>query len=78
MHTVIKFTPVRGGGWIESQHPLCEAAGLSMRQIESSGELSSMSNGETSSPIWGDHVQVMAQRNSMKQVVPDKPVQVAF
>jgi broad specificity phosphatase PhoE len=22
MHTVIKFTPVRGGGWSESQHPL--------------------------------------------------------
>jgi hypothetical protein len=22
MHTVIKFTPVRGGGWSETQHPL--------------------------------------------------------
>jgi hypothetical protein len=24
LHTVVKFTPVRGGGWSESQHPLYE------------------------------------------------------
>ena len=76
MHTVIKYTPVRGGGWVETQHPLCEAAGLSMRQIESSGELSTMSNGESSSPIWGDHLQAL--RKSVKQVVPENSVQVAF
>ncbi|GKY98481.1 hypothetical protein MPSEU_000805400 [Mayamaea pseudoterrestris] len=81
MHTVIKFTPVRGGGWIETQHPLCEAAGLSMRQVDSTGDLSTMSNGGSSSPlspIWGDHLMAQ-QRTSLKQVVPvAESLQMAF
>jgi hypothetical protein len=53
LHTVIKYTPVRGGGWSESQHPLYDIpdgtkATLSrqgssfggMKQVESMSEMS--------------------------------------
>jgi broad specificity phosphatase PhoE len=57
MHTVIKFTPVRGGGWSESIHPLFECGTVGMRPVESASEVSAMS--ETSemmpSPIWTDY-----------------------
>jgi broad specificity phosphatase PhoE len=69
MHTVIKFTPVRGGGWVESQIPLCEAAGLAIRSVDSFGEMSTASDPGSSSPVWGDHVQAAAQRNSVRQVL---------
>lgn len=41
MHTVLKFTPLRGGGWLESQHVL----------ISDGAELT---NTESTEPIWGD------------------------
>lgn len=58
LHTVIKFTPVRGGGWAESQHTLIETEGKSaMQPVESMSEFSALSVTEhSSSPIWGDHV----------------------
>jgi broad specificity phosphatase PhoE len=59
MHTVIKFTPVRGGGWSESMHPLFEdgTVGIGMRPVESISEVSAMSDTENSDvmPIWGDY-----------------------
>lgn len=59
LHTVIKFTPARGGGWSESQVPLSpvferansEALALKSLRIEGMEELS---NNRT--PIWGDHM----------------------
>lgn len=54
LHTVIKFTPVRGGGWSESHHPMYDVPELptlirrdstpksprGMKAVESMGELS--------------------------------------
>jgi broad specificity phosphatase PhoE len=58
MHTVIKFTPVRGGGWSESIHPLFDDGniGPGMRPVESVSEVSAMSDHSDtiSSPIWSD------------------------
>ena len=59
LHTVIKFTPVRGGGWSESHHPMYDAPEFpslvrhdstpsspqAMKGVES---LSEISNGEHS------------------------------
>jgi len=47
MHTVIKFTPVTGGAWTESQHKI----GPNDSKV---GHLRSDSLG-VESPIWGDH-----------------------
>lgn len=66
MHTVLKFTPARGGGWNESQHelaPVFHRANSFVNQVSIEGieevgrqntanETFSMSP----SPIWGDHV----------------------
>jgi broad specificity phosphatase PhoE len=66
LHTVIKFTPVRGGGWSESQHPFYDVQvttdSLSdMKKSESSIEMNaqldadhSHSESFSSLPIWGD------------------------
>ena len=49
MHTVIKFTPVTGGGWLESQHKLLPDEDLySDSSVDSEETLSER-------PIWGDH-----------------------
>ena len=61
MHTVLKFTPSRGGGWVESRHELIPEdesqadAEVQMCNIPSESELSALTFVE-SSPIWGDHV----------------------
>eukprot|EP00542_Grammatophora_oceanica_P018786 CAMPEP_0194045456 /NCGR_PEP_ID=MMETSP0009_2-20130614/16795_1 /TAXON_ID=210454 /ORGANISM="Grammatophora oceanica, Strain CCMP 410" /LENGTH=593 /DNA_ID=CAMNT_0038690319 /DNA_START=16 /DNA_END=1797 /DNA_ORIENTATION=+ len=59
MHTVIKFTPSRGGGWIESRHVLVEEpenAGAAVINVGSvPGNLLSMANHQPNTPIWGDH-----------------------
>lgn len=62
LHTVLKFTPARGGGWQESSHELAPV-------FERSNSLSSVNqkvsiegieeikrNEDVLSPIWGDHV----------------------
>lgn len=57
LHTVIKFTPLRGGGFAETRHPLQEAVGLdiNMKAVQSASEISCLSNNdEPASPIWGD------------------------
>lgn len=72
LHTVIKFTPARGGGWTETQHELAP-----VYERTSSGEITSTSvsiegmekvtgvagslNSQPMSPsqitpIWGDHL----------------------
>jgi broad specificity phosphatase PhoE len=59
LHTVIKFTPSRGGGWMESRHPLLpEESDEKMVPVMSESELSALSCSEhvAASPIWGDHV----------------------
>ena len=60
MHTVLKFTPSRGGGWVESSHELIhedESQANAEGHIRSESELSALTFVE-SSPIWGDHVPV--------------------
>jgi hypothetical protein len=81
LHTVIKFTPVRGGGWSESHHALYDASDASsptaadgIPQIESSSEISQLGGGDFSSnseacfslPIWGDTIMV-SPRPSLKK-----------
>lgn len=64
LHTVFKFTPVRGGGWSESQHPLLadDENFLPLVSEGSEGEMSqlslntSMSSVHQPQPIWGDHM----------------------
>jgi len=46
MHTVIKFTPVTGGSWSESQHAL---------DPEMPAENLNAESDEEPGPIWGDH-----------------------
>jgi broad specificity phosphatase PhoE len=53
LHTVIKFTPARGGGFSESQvslSPVYERAFSSLGNLEMEGME------DTNTPIWGDHV----------------------
>jgi len=60
LHTVIKFTPVRGGGWCESHHPMYDVPELptmvrhnsttpsSPRGMKGVESMSEMSNGDHS------------------------------
>ena len=69
LHTVLKFTPARGGGWTETQIPLSPAMNRTVSdvnhfQFEGVDELvqsQSSANNNNSvtnsmSPIWGDHM----------------------
>lgn len=68
MHTVMKFEPVRGGGWKESWHPLVGDSHVSKKKegmvvVPSSSEFSSLSqdsdskaNGESQSIWWGETI----------------------
>ena len=60
LHTVFKFTPKRGGGWSESQHPLLADPESMLPYVASESEISQLTmNTSTSSfqqPIWGDHM----------------------
>jgi hypothetical protein len=74
LHTVIKFTPVRGGGWRESHHPFygevseeekksCGGSSGGIPEVDSTGELSRMASDSeakscSSLPIWGDSIMV--------------------
>ena len=44
MHTVLKFVPLRGGGWLESHHPLTAEKEAPALESEAT----------TKDPIWGD------------------------
>jgi broad specificity phosphatase PhoE len=65
LHTVIKFTPARGGGWTETQHVLAPVyertpsneASLSKVSIEGMEHVTDGTKHPVSpSPIWGDHL----------------------
>ena len=61
LHTVFKFTPVRGGGWSESQHMLLADSESGLTAVTSESEISQLSSnlsGSTNSlqPFWGDHM----------------------
>jgi Histidine phosphatase superfamily (branch 1) len=57
MHMVVKFTPSRGGGWVESQHELLkEESELSSNMSDSVHTDNFVSQSLMISPIWGDHV----------------------
>jgi hypothetical protein len=64
LHTVLKFTPARGGGWTESQHFLCPADdGPLLPPVTSiSSEMSNVTfencsiTCPSSPPFWGDHI----------------------
>ena len=71
LHTVIKFTPVRGGGWSESQHPLYDVVEPVERAAgDSTGNLSALGGGDgdshsgscSSLPIWGDSIMSLSPR----------------
>lgn len=58
MHTVMKFEPSRGGGWMETRIPLLpdEGGNQNMAPVQSESELSTLTASENVSPIWGDHL----------------------
>jgi broad specificity phosphatase PhoE len=70
LHTVIKFTPVRGGGWSESHHPFYgveteeETKSGGTPEVDSTGDLNEYpgtppyAKSCTSLPIWGDSIMV--------------------
>lgn len=51
MNTVIKYTPVTGGGWTESLHQVCRPNSLDM----TNHDVSLVQGPITRTPIWGDH-----------------------
>lgn len=53
MHTVMKFVPLRGGGWLESHHKL-----LPDDEPESSADAARPEN----QPIWGDSRSCLPQK----------------
>lgn len=58
MNTVLKFVPLRGGGWLESHHPLLDKGQpqiITPTNSKAVGDSSSSSNHPTEEPpIWGD------------------------
>ena len=50
MHTVIKYTPVTGGGWTESRHSLCQDKDLDDLSFHDV-----ILEPSVRTPIWGDH-----------------------
>lgn len=63
MHTIIKFTPVRGGGWSETHHSM---KGMVAVSSESDFSQVSVSNLESLKPIWGDHQATTRMERSPK------------
>lgn len=60
MHTVLKFTPSRGGGWTETRHSLLEDADetvTNLRTVCSGSDLSYLSLETPTTPIWNDPIQ---------------------
>ena len=65
LHTVLKYTPVRGGGWTESQHELSPVYQRTNSfvpsqtvSIEGIDKVSAETEQQpvSPSPIWGDHL----------------------
>jgi broad specificity phosphatase PhoE len=56
MHTIIKFTPVRGGGWLEETIPLFDE---SIKAVESRSDITQLTSSRmkpSPSPIWSDNL----------------------
>jgi hypothetical protein len=58
MHTVIEFSPVRGGGWVETRHKLSDPQ---MQPVQSIGDISQLSI-EGALPIWGDGMPISPRK----------------
>ena len=65
IHTVIKFTPARGGGWAESHHKLLEDEEIVVEQTPASPAIDMME--KSPMPIWGDH-KPLSRANSLPPV----------
>lgn len=52
MHTVIKYTPVTGGGWTESMHKVCNPEELDT----TNHNVVLVQTQQVNTPIWGDHL----------------------
>lgn len=69
MHTVMKFVPLRGGGWLESQHALLPDGDiLEQTQDERSGGGGGGGNGRNLEPIWGDSRSCLPHRMSLEKL----------
>jgi broad specificity phosphatase PhoE len=64
LHSVIQFSPARGGGWSETQHALSPVFERSNSMVSKTVKIDGMesltiSNSDSfsvSTPIWGDHM----------------------
>jgi broad specificity phosphatase PhoE len=65
IHTVIKFTPARGGGWAESHHKLLEDEEVMVEQTPTPPTIGMIE--KSPMPIWGDH-KPLSRANSMPPV----------
>ena len=65
LHTVIKFTPVRGGGWSESHHPFYDVVSeppqngfahpvMQLHEVDSLGELSQLGGCGSGGETWNN------------------------
>jgi len=57
MNTVIKYTPVTGGGWTESMHRV-----IKPEHLDSTNHEISLVQTSNSTPIWGDHPSASTSR----------------
>ena len=78
LHTVLKFTPARGGGWQESCHELapvyersnsfCIQNKVSIEGMEEINKENSLESVTVSpSPIWGDHMRHTSSESLQKK-----------
>jgi len=86
LHTVIKFTPLRGGGWQESLHELAPVSERSnslssekkIVSIEGIEEIAKQKSAESvkviTSPIWGDHMRQVSTVSSKEKKFLQIPV----
>jgi len=54
MHTVIKCSPVQGGGWMESTHSLLPNEVGTLSRFDSDEAITNLA----SQPIWDDHIKL--------------------
>ena len=75
MHTVIKFTPVRGGGWSESHHSLHESNENGMMiPVEADQDFSVSTLAGDDPPIWQDGMPIQVpSAQSLTQLAQPSP-----
>mmetsp|Transcript_9544 Transcript_9544/g.16703 ORF Transcript_9544/g.16703 Transcript_9544/m.16703 type:complete len:421 (-) Transcript_9544:297-1559(-) len=66
MHTVLKFTPLRGGGWLESQHALLpdDIPEQTTTTSTKNSNMPASSAVDDPEPIWGDSRSCLPQKLS--------------